>query len=243
MKTDWNFYAPFFTGKYAVIEWSSWSRGWWRYCRCQRSWHHHFQTQRGSGGYCQGRKCLPTHCPKVHNKSCLSVNTFFNPRMISRGGVGQQIWKPQVTPVGIMPVKPTQPGQVFTHTSLAAPKQVSHYRFTLYFCLHPIWEEKNGKSYFQCSRSVVTPPSYWESFVFIKHLFVSPKLLFCEAAKIKHKYECPASTSSAAEWKWVPQFFPNPTPLTASRSSTTCPLKHKEMTKNREVEWLSRWVV
>ena len=42
----------------------------------------------------------------------------------SRGGMSQQTWKPQVTPVGEMPTKPTPEGQVFTKTSLAATKQV-----------------------------------------------------------------------------------------------------------------------
>ena len=50
----------------------------------------------------------------------------------SRGGLTQQTWKPQVTPVGEMPTKPTQPGQVFTKTSLAATPQVRHSkRFTV----------------------------------------------------------------------------------------------------------------
>lgn len=38
---------------------------------------------------------------------------------VQRGGLMQQTWKPQVTPVGAMPTKPTQPGQTFTKTSLA----------------------------------------------------------------------------------------------------------------------------
>jgi hypothetical protein len=38
----------------------------------------------------------------------------------------QQTWKPKVTPVGEMPSKPTQPGQVFTKTSLAATPQVTN---------------------------------------------------------------------------------------------------------------------
>ena len=41
------------------------------------------------------------------------------------GGPGGQNWTPNVTPVGQMPSKPSQPGQTFTKTSLAADKQVS----------------------------------------------------------------------------------------------------------------------
>ena len=41
------------------------------------------------------------------------------------GGPGGQNWTPNVTPVGQMPAKPSQPGQTFTKTSLAADKQVS----------------------------------------------------------------------------------------------------------------------
>ena len=36
-------------------------------------------------------------------------------------------WKPQVQAVGEMPAKPTQQGQTFTKTSLAAEKVVSNF--------------------------------------------------------------------------------------------------------------------
>jgi len=54
----------------------------------------------------------------------LTSKNFFTRKLnfTFSGAVSQQFWKPQVTPVGEMPTKPTQPGQVFTKTSLAAPK-------------------------------------------------------------------------------------------------------------------------
>ena len=49
----------------------------------------------------------------------------FMAQLTGGGGPGGQNWTPNVTPVGQMPVKPSQPGQTFTKTSLAADKQVS----------------------------------------------------------------------------------------------------------------------
>ena len=49
----------------------------------------------------------------------------FMAQLTGGGGPGGQNWTPNVTPVGQMPAKPSQPGQTFTKTSLAADKQVS----------------------------------------------------------------------------------------------------------------------
>ena len=49
----------------------------------------------------------------------------FMSQLTGGGGPGGQDWTPNVTPVGQMPAKPSQPGQTFTKTSLAADKQVS----------------------------------------------------------------------------------------------------------------------
>jgi hypothetical protein len=42
-------------------------------------------------------------------------------------GLVQQTWKPQVAPVGPMPMKPATPGQTFTQTSLKKEQPVKCY--------------------------------------------------------------------------------------------------------------------
>ena len=48
------------------------------------------------------------------------------PQMPQIPQMPQQAWKPEVKPVGQMPSAPTQAGQTFTKTSLAANVPVSH---------------------------------------------------------------------------------------------------------------------
>ena len=48
----------------------------------------------------------------------------FTKQFMSQLGMGGPNFKPEVKPVGEMPKKPTNPGQTFTKTSLAANKQV-----------------------------------------------------------------------------------------------------------------------
>ena len=47
---------------------------------------------------------------------------------VQRGGLFVSAWKPQVTPVGPMPSKPTPQGQTFTKTSLKTQQPVSRCR-------------------------------------------------------------------------------------------------------------------
>ena len=56
----------------------------------------------------------------------LSVSRDCQFAYFSRGDISAG-WKPKVQAVGEMPAKPTQSGQTFTKTSLAAEKVVSYF--------------------------------------------------------------------------------------------------------------------